>query len=228
MAVVLAERHKLAAAAEQYAEVVRLTPDVAAPHFDLADVLREDGKTADAIEHYTIAVRLRPAFIEARNNLGLSLAEQGRLAEAEEQFVRALAVKPDFALAQFNLGRVLARQGRPAEAATHFARAIQLRPDKGEFNDGYAWFLATGVDPHQRDGARAVVLAEKACKLTHGRDARMVGTLAAAYAEAGRFTEAVDTSKRAIRVAHASEEETLIPDIEQRLKVFESGRPFHE
>ena len=228
MATVLAERHKLVAAAEHYAEVVRLKPDLAAAHFDLANVLRDEGKTADAIEHYTAAVRLRPKFIEARNNLALSLAEEGRLPDAEKQLAQALAVKPAFALAQFNLGKVLARQGKPIEAATHFARAIELRPDDTTFNDGYAWFLATGVDPHQRDGARAVVLAEKACKLTHGRDAQIVGTLAAAYAEAGRFSEAVDTSQRAIRVAHASEQESLIPDIEQRLKVFESGRPFHQ
>jgi protein O-mannosyl-transferase len=227
MAIVLTERHKLAAAAEHYTEVLRVKPEAAA-HYDLANVLREQGKTPEAIEQYTAAVRLRPKFIEARNNLGLSLAEQGKLAEAREQLEQALVVKSDFAKAHFNLGRVLAREGKAAEAAKHFARAIQLRPEDGEFTGGYAWFLATGTDPRERDGPRAVVLAEKACKLTHERDARIVSTLAAAYAEAGRFTDAVDAARRAIRVAHASEQEPLIPDIEQRLQLYESGRPFHE
>ncbi len=228
MANVLTQRHKLAAAVEHYTEVLRLRPGFADAHYDLANVLREQGRTPEAIEHYEEAVRLGPRFVDARNNLGLSLAAQGRLVEGEEQLVQALALKADFASAHFNLGRVLAREGRAADAAKHFAKATQLRPDVAEFATGYAWFLATGADPRERDGARAVALATTACKQTQERDAGALGTLAAAYAEAGRFAEAVETAKRAIRVAHASEQEPLIPNIEQRLHLYESGHPFHE
>ena len=182
----------------------------------------------EAIEHYLEAVRLGPRFVDARNNLGLSLAEEGRLAEAEEQLTQGLAVKPDFAPAQLNLGRVLAHEGRAADAAKHFAKAVQLRPNVAEFAAGYAWFLATSPDPRERDGARAVALAEKACKQTAERDAGVLGTLAAAYDEAGRFADAVETGRRAIRVAHASEQEPLIPNLEQRLRLYENGQPFHE
>ena len=228
MANVLTQRHKLAAAIEHYTEVLRTRPEFADAHYDLANVLREQGRTPEAIEHYLEAVRLGPRFVDARNNLGLSLAEEGRLAEAEEQLTRGLAVQPDFAPAQLNLGRVLAHEGRAADAAKHFAKAVQLRPNVAEFAAGYAWFLATSPDPRERDGARAVALAEKACKQTAERDAGVLGTLAAAYAEAGRFADAVETGRRAIRVAHASEQEPLIPNLEQRLRLYENGQPFHE
>jgi len=153
----------------------------------------------------------------------------GSPAERMRDRYRALCdAYPDNAAAHFNLGRALARQGKGAEAAPHFDRAIQLRPKEPEFTAGFAWFLATDADPRARDGARAVALATQACKQTRDQDARMLGTLAAAYAEVGRFAEAVETSRKAIRVAHASEQEALIPSMEERLNLYERHQPVRE
>ena len=55
--------------------------------------------------------------------------------------------------------------------------------------------------PQLRNGAEAVVLARARLRLTHNSQAIKIGTLAAAYAEAGRFDDAVTTAQRAHDVA---------------------------
>ena len=79
-----------------------------------------------------------------------------------------------------------------------------------------AWSLATNPDPALRDGPLAVHYAEKACQLTGGQKTVCLGTLAAAYAEAGRFDEAVATAQKACANA-ASKGETALRERNQEL-----------
>ena len=57
-----------------------------------------------------------------------------------------------------------------------------------------AWLLATCPDNSVRNGQKAVELAQQAVQLSNGRSPEILDTLAAAYAEAGRFHEAVETA----------------------------------
>jgi len=67
-----------------------------------------------------------------------------------------------------------------------------------------AWIRATAPDSRLRNGAEAVKLAEQACKLTEFKDPQLIGTLAAAYAEAGQFEQAVENGERAKELALAT------------------------
>jgi Flp pilus assembly protein TadD len=91
-----------------------------------------------------------------------------------------------------------------------------------------AWVLATNPDAQLRNGAEAVQLAERACELSHNEEPMFIGTLGAAYAEAGRFQDAVATAKR----AHALALQKGLPDLAQRnaelLKLYEAGKPFRD
>src|SRR5260370_21042582 len=63
------------------------------------------------------------------------------------------------------------------------------------------WLLATWGDPSVRNGERAVEVAARAELLSGGEDPLILHTLAAAYAENGQFSQAVETAQRALQLA---------------------------
>jgi tetratricopeptide (TPR) repeat protein len=91
-----------------------------------------------------------------------------------------------------------------------------------------AWILATSKETHIRNGTRAVLLAEQACELTHYRETVMVGTLAAAYAETGRFDEAMATAEKACALASDSGEQELLRKNRELLALYRQHQPYHE
>jgi hypothetical protein len=91
-----------------------------------------------------------------------------------------------------------------------------------------AWILATSSHAELRNGAEAVELAGRACKLTGGRDARFLGTLDAAYAEAGRFPEAISIAEQSRALALTTSQNNLAQDAEKRLEFYRAGKPFRQ
>ena len=79
-----------------------------------------------------------------------------------------------------------------------------------------------------RDGARAVKLAEHACRLKQNRNPLYMGTLGSAYAEAGRFEEAIDVTRRATQLAGQAGQDKLVDSLRQRLLLYQKERPFHQ
>ena len=90
-----------------------------------------------------------------------------------------------------------------------------------------AWLLATAPDASVRNGPEAVRHAEEACRLTRYCATRPVGTLAAAYAEAGRFPEAIATAQKACARA-ANNNPALLERNRQLLELYRKGQPYHE
>ena len=92
-----------------------------------------------------------------------------------------------------------------------------------------AWVLATHENPQARNPAEAVELAERACKITHYERPETLDTLAAAYAAAGRFDEAVKIAEKAVELAVLSEDTITRPDdIRRRLRLYRERKPYHE
>ncbi len=112
-------------------------------------------------------------------------------------------------------------------AASCLASA-QWTPVSVEENDNLAWTLATDPDPSKRNGARAVELAEDACRRTHYGETIMVGTLAAAYAEDGRFNDAVSTCQIACQLAQAHGETNLLQINKKLLRQFQQHQPYRQ
>jgi Flp pilus assembly protein TadD len=143
-----------------------------------------------------------------------------------DQFLAALKVEPENALAHLNLANALNQQGRTAEAIGHYRVALELDAAWPEALNRLACVLATHQDARFRDGARAVRLAEKANELTDHSQPALLNTLAAAYAEAGRFDQAVATEQRALQITLASAHRGLSPQIRNCLLLYQSGRPY--
>jgi hypothetical protein len=97
---------------------------------------------------------------------------------------------------------------------------VRRHPNSVEALNNFAWLLATSAEPDLRNGARAVQFAEKACALTNFKQAAFIETLAAAYAEAGRFPEAIATAQRAAATANAAGDTALASQNQELLKFY--------
>jgi tetratricopeptide (TPR) repeat protein len=143
-------------------------------------------------------------------------------------FEHALAVTEDNHIAHVQLGAAYAEQGRLAETIRHYRDAVRIRPTYREALNNLAWLLATARDPALRDPADAVAFAERAVALTAAPDPATLDTLAAAYAAAGRFEDAVATEQRAVQESEATEAEALTQPLRERLARYRERQPFQE
>src|SRR5208282_4190782 len=161
------------------------------------------GQVDKVIEQYQAAVDLQPDLVQARNNLGDALLRTGRIEEAIAQFQEAVNLLPHSTMVRNNLGDAYLRQGQVNEAMAQFQKTLEFEPNNVDACRYMAWVLATCPEPTLRNGVKAVELAQAANQLSGGGDAEITSTLAAAYAEAGRFPEAVATARQALQLATA-------------------------
>ena len=225
MGILLTGQNRGEEALGHFQAAVRAAPDNADAHFNLAFALNCRGEFADAAAHYAEACRLRPEDVEARQNLALALLDAGRITEAAEQLREALRLRPDARMHHY-LALVLDSQGQAAEALTHYRDAARLGPDTPLYLNDLAWLLASNPKAELRDGAEAVRLAERARDLTGGKEARCWGTLDAAYAEVGRFADALTAAAKARDLAQASGQTDIALQAEQRMAIYREGKPF--
>jgi tetratricopeptide (TPR) repeat protein len=91
-----------------------------------------------------------------------------------------------------------------------------------------AWLLATSDDANVADPTQAINFAQKACELTNYKMPQVLDTLAAAYAAAGEFGKAVEAAEKALQLAEASNDATLIRKINKRLDLYKQNRPYRD
>jgi len=223
----LAETGKFEEAASHFAAVVRLEPQDADALYNLANALAGQEKFAEAEPYFQAVVRLKPDDAEAREKLGRALARQGKAAEAAAQFAEVLRLRPD-GTAHYNLALALVMQGKSESAITHYREAIWLKPEWPVAMNDLAWILATHPKAGVRNGVEAIRLAERACELAQRKEAAFLGTLDAAYAEAGRFADAIATAKQARNLALANGQKVLAELAERRLKLYEARQPYRQ
>jgi len=189
---------------------------------------RQAGMYTDMETLWRTTLARNPGCWMAYNNLGVLLRDQGRVEEAVELYHKSVEINPNNSEAQFNLGTALAARGRFDEAIKNFRMAIQINPNFSEALNNLAWVLATSPKAELRDGTQAVQLAERACELTHYGQPAFLGTLAAAYAECGRFPEAVTTAEKAEQLATEAGSKKLAGKNRQLLELYRAGTPYHE
>jgi tetratricopeptide (TPR) repeat protein len=207
---------------------VDIQPSYVEAHNSLARALGQKREWDGAMEHLERSLVIDPDQAEAHNNLANVLWQKGRLRQAAAEYEKALALHPDYAAAHVNLGDVLRAAGETREAIAHYKSALEIRPDFAPALDSLAWVLATSPDASVRDGVQAVGLAARAEQITGGRNPVFVATLAAAYAEVGRFPEAVATAERALRLATARGKAELSERLRTQVALYQTGAPYRE
>ena len=210
-----------------WTRAVACTSDNAIAHTNLAEAFFQKGRMDEAIEHSQKALQIDPNQGVAHSALGLALLQKRRLGEAVAHLEKALEITPN-AAAHSNLGVALMQAGRIDEALAHYQKAVELNPQAIDAQSNMAWALATWPEARIRDGKKAVVLAERADALTENQNVRVNITLAAAYAEAGRFADAVKTAQRALQLALAQGNTARIDSIRAQIELYQSGSLFRD
>jgi superkiller protein 3 len=209
-----------------YQRALHLKPHDAAAHYNLANALVALGKSGEAMAHYKEALRWKPDFAPACYNLGLVLDGLGRTAEAVGYYRKALDLEPDDVEGHCVLAVALSGMGEPREAVEHYEQALRLNADCLVALNNLAWLLATSEPASGGDPSRAVPLAERARALGGQTTAACLDTLAAAYAAAGRFPEALTTAEQAIQLAASAGQTALAKEIQSRCDLYRAGRPY--
>jgi len=216
---------RLDEAVEYYRRALRLKPDFAEAYNNLGAALAQQGKLEEAVQHYRRALRLKADFAEAYNNLGAALAQQGKLQEARAYLRHALDIEPLDRETFYNLVKVLTIQRQFDQVISLLQGRLRQMPGDIGLGLNLAWLLATCPEARLRNGPQAVELAERICRTTKYRNPRALDTLAAAYAEVGRFDEAIQKARLALQIALASGQSKLGKRIEMHLKSYKAHHP---
>jgi tetratricopeptide (TPR) repeat protein len=195
---------------------------------NLGSALVEQARFADGAEQFREALRLKPFYPEAESNLGFAVAMQGQLDEAMMHYRQALAWKPRLERTHFLLGNALLTQGNRSDAIAEYRIALEINPDWPAALNDLGWILATDPSVSVRNGTEAVALAERACSVTGFRNPQFIGTLAAAYAEVGRFPDAIAAAERAKELATKQGNPPLAQRNEELLQYYRRGEAYHE
>jgi tetratricopeptide (TPR) repeat protein len=177
---------------------------------------------AAAWQYYIIFEDLQPDR-QAQSELGkYDIADPGNLA------IECQLLRSGYADAELKLAMISAGNQRFLDAINHYQRVLALDTNSVPALNNLAWLRATASDPQLRNGKEAVRLAERACQLTEYKEAFLVGTLAAAYAEAGRFDDAIVTAEKVRAMALAQGQTEIATRNEQLLELYESGQAYHQ
>jgi tetratricopeptide (TPR) repeat protein len=182
----------------------------------------------DSITLFEHAVAVTPENFMTQFYLGNALLEKGDMTRGVATMERVLELNPGFANAHTSLAYAYAMGGKPAQTISHYRSALQLRPDWADPMNNLAWLLATAKDPSIRDGKEAVKLAERAAELTGHNQPRILGTLAAAYAETGDFQRAIETAERARALATATGLKSVADRNSELIEFYKAGKPFRD
>lgn len=235
----------------EFQQSIQLKPDFVSAHLDLGSAFIKKGQIEQAIPEFQEAVRLKPSDDSGHIDLGVARMSQGRLDEAINELLTAVQLKPDDSKAHHTLAVAYLRKGQLDIAILQLQETLRLNPDNlaaksdlagvlklvnesgvkilnpGALNN-LAWSFATNPDAANRDGASAVKLAEAACQQTQYQQTIMVGTLAAAYAEAGRYDDAISTAQKACALAREHGETNLLARNQELLALYQTHQPCRE
>jgi len=185
-------------------------------------------RPAEAVVEYAAAVQLKPADAAYRQAYANALRRTGDFSAALAQLEAAFKISPPTVPELLDLADLFAQLGRPQRVLGAYNWALEREPDSVPALNNLAWLLATSPEDGVRNGNRAVTLAEKACTITEWKVAVLMGTLAAAYAEAGRFPEALAMADKAIAAAHANQQEDIAKRNTDLRERYRTGQPYRE
>jgi arabinofuranosyltransferase len=225
---VLLGRGQFDEAVAHYRQALMIEPDDTNTRSNLGAALHSSGKLDEAIAEYRKALEIKPDFAGAHYNLGNALFQSGRLDEAIAQFQQALKAAPNDADAHNRLEFAATERRRLAETIALNRKALAARPDDVAAANNLAWLLATCPAASLRNGNEAVEIARRGERLSAGKQAAVLDTLAAAYAENGRWPEAVQTARRALELASQQDNKGLADALRARVALYEAGKPYRQ
>jgi len=184
------------------------------------------GKYGKAIADFTMALEINPRYADAYCNRGASRFLKKDYDRAIADCTKAIDIDPGYAVAYLNRGRAWFSKRDCARAIADFEKALDINPNYAEAGNQLAWTLAVCPDAGYRNGSKAVEFAKKVTEMNP--EPGFQATLAAAYAEAGRFEDAIKTQKSIIALLNKQGKNGQLSGYKKRLKFYEDRRPWRE
>jgi tetratricopeptide (TPR) repeat protein len=229
LAAVLLQLGRRDEAIAHYRELLGMRPAYKEGHHNLGVALLQKGELDAAMTEFRAALKIDPALAASRKALGEALLKQGHAAESAAEYEKVFKAEPGDADAHDGYGIAMAALGGTTEAVAHYREALRLAPNSAAAcmdMAQLAWTLSTSPAAAARNGQQAVEIAREADQHCGAQNPAVVQVLAAAYAEAGRFSEAVESAQRALQFARAQNNSALASDIESQLELYRAGKPF--
>jgi tetratricopeptide (TPR) repeat protein len=205
---------------------IEIDPKYASAYSNRGVIWGKKGDYDKAIADNTKAIEISPKHADAYYNRGNDWENKGDYDKAIADWTKAIEINPKHAFAYSNRGHAWRKKGVYNKGMADFIKAIEINPKDANAYNGFAWLMATCPEGRYRDGKRAIELAEKALELKE--TSYILNTLGAAYAEAGRFQEAIKTQERAITKRKQEGGPEALTEFEEHLSSYKAGKPWRE
>ena len=218
--------NRLDEAAQDFSATIRLHPEYANAWFNRAEVFMRQGKTDLAVENYSQAITLNAEDAGFYAGRGKAYRVLGKFALAEADLNRAITIDSRLTKAHLQRGDLWLALGEYESAAADYRTAVRNDSQSVAAFRCVAWMMATCEDQRYRDPKRSIQFAKKAIEINGGEDFRLLDTLAAAHANAGRFNDAVAEQQRAIKMAAGQATGREMHNLKQRLQQYSQQAPY--
>jgi protein O-mannosyl-transferase len=208
-----------------FQKALEIKPDDAGAEANLGNALLQKGELDDAIAHYDAALEINPGDAKVHYNLGSALLHKDQPDKAIAQYQKALEIDPRFADVYNNLGIAFFQKGQLDEAIGQYQKALEINPQDVQARANLAWALATSTQTPVLK-ALAVKLAQQANQLTGSVNPTVLQILAAAYAQTGQFTEALETAERSLQLATDQNKTALAEALRIEIGLYQKGSPY--
>lgn len=195
---------------------------------NLGIVFLGQGKLDEAVSLLQSAVALRPDNSPAHENLAKALLQKGNVADALIHYQKLLQLQPDNIEVHNIVGTVLIQQHRITDGVEEWQKVLAIQPDNGNAMSNLAWVFATSPDDSLRNGVKAVELAQEAVRISGRRIPLLFRTLAAAYAETGEFSKAIQIAQEGIELANNQGNSSLASELQGNISLYQEQRPLRD
>jgi tetratricopeptide (TPR) repeat protein len=207
---------------------IDLGPEDSSAYQFLMGCLFESRRYNDAADLGRELLAVTPYDAGAHTSLASVLAENGDLVSAAQHLGYVMMLRPELEQAHAQLRQLLLLLAKQPDGLQRLREIAANAPDSPRMVDELAWLLATYPDSKSRDGTEAVRLAEHACELTERKIPALLDTLAAAYAEAGDFPQAISAAEEALGHARSSGDNDAVKLSESILASLRENLPYRQ
>ncbi|HZE69718.1 MAG TPA: tetratricopeptide repeat protein [Pyrinomonadaceae bacterium] len=222
----LLQKGEIDAAIVHCQRAVTIQPNDPDAQVALGNALFQKGLIDDSIVHYQKTLAIRPYYVTAHYNLSSAFLKKGEIDEAIFHCQAVLSIQPDHADAHTNLAAALLQKGEIGNAIEQYKKTLEIVPRSVPALNNLAWILATYSDPAFRDGTKALELAQRANEFSGRNNPIILRTLAAAHANVGQFSTAVEVGQLALSLT--DRQSPLASALQRELAGYEASEPYRE
>jgi len=222
----LLQKGEIDAAILHCQRAVTIQPNDPEAQVALGNALFQKGLIDESIVHYQKALAIRPYYVTAHYNLSSAFLKKGEIDEAIFHCRAVLSTQPEHADAHTILANAFLQKGEIGNAIGQYKKTLEIAPRSVPALNNLAWIFATYPDPAFRDGTKALELAQRANEFSGRNNPIILRTLAAAHANVGQFSTAVEVGQLALSIT--DRQSPLASALQRELAGYEASEPYRE